>query len=117
MELIWVAIINGAFGIVILILGGRLNGKIKRVGHAITETKAEVKETKDEVKNSHTVNFRDDIDSKFGLLTELINGVKDAQERQVQDTTFLRRTLTTHILDERQRHDRLIEDIAALHPQ
>jgi hypothetical protein len=115
MELIWVAVINGVFGIVVLILGGRLSGKIKKVGHAVTETKAEVNETKKEVKNSHTVNFRDDMDSKFELLTELIGGVKDSQEQQVRDTTLLRRTLTTHIIDERERHDRLREDIAALH--
>jgi len=86
MEVVWVAIINGIFGILILVGGIVLNRRISTVSSAVHETK-------NEVKNSHTINFRDDMDSKFKLTNSLIQGVQETQVRQGRDIISLRNTV------------------------
>jgi hypothetical protein len=68
-----VALINGAFGILVLFLGARINRKVNRI-------KADSSVTRDQVKNSHELNLRDDIDRLTGLVRQTLRDVFDLRE-------------------------------------
>lgn len=113
MELILAAVINGAFALLILIVGKKLNGKIDSVSNDLTATKRAVHETKNEVKNSHTINFRDDMDSKFRMTNGLIRGVQETQARHGRDIIQLRNSVSEHIESQAQRDQEVREELVA----
>lgn len=88
-EPVWIALIQWVFGPVSLavigILGAKFSKRLKSVEH-----KTDV--VKNEVKNSHTTNLRNDLDDKFDLVFAKL----DAQSSDIRS---IGNTLTQHTRD------------------
>lgn len=67
-EVLGVSLINGLFAVLLLILGARLNRRVKRVA---TDSAA----TLYQVKNSHTTNLREEADERHEENTLLLREV------------------------------------------
>jgi hypothetical protein len=79
-ELVAVAIINGGFGVLVLLLGVRLNRKVNTV-------RADARATRYQVENNHIdengrpINLREEADSRHLESTQLLTDLSDNMKR------------------------------------
>lgn len=68
------ALLNGLFAVVVLVLGVRLNGKVKRVEN---DTRA----SRDQLVNGHDTNLREESDERHQQNTNLLHALGENVER------------------------------------
>lgn len=97
-----VAVINGAFAIIVLVLGARLNSRIKMV--------------RNQVENGHTTNFRVEQDERYSESQTKLDYIIKEQKRQGGEISRMRNSLAK-LWDRSYKHTDQIHDLELTDPR
>ncbi|MCU1418724.1 MAG: hypothetical protein JWP32_2898 [Schumannella sp.] len=86
------ATITSIGGVVAFILSVRSRGDVKQIRADVTQTKTDAREVKEQVKNSHTTNMREEGDDRHQAVMRELGTIKNTQATHGRQIGDLQRT-------------------------
>jgi hypothetical protein len=116
--IVWVAIIQGVFGVLLLWLGDRLRRAVKDQGMKVDDANAKLEanngtleRVRNQVENDHETNLREESDARHGENQSRLTRLEKLLRTNVRETRALRYKLEDHVGEgnDRERRLRLVE--------